>query len=88
MGGLDGSPNVSPSEVVIKAGWGQSSAWLDAVTHEICYCGGFKPESETLKKRKALTYSHQLQVTGVKRGIMADWVDSEVKELLLQSVDD
>lgn len=31
--------------------------------------------------------SDQLRVTGVKRAIMANWRDSEVRELLLQAED-
>lgn len=34
-----------------------------------------------------LTYSNQLQVTGVKREIMEYWGDSEVKQLLLKTED-
>lgn len=42
---------------------------------------GFKP----VKKRQRLTSSDQLQVTGLKREIMAIWGGKEVKELLLRA---
>lgn len=47
--------------------------------HETCRCGGIKP----FKKSRRLTYSDQLQETGVKREIMVNWGGSEVKRLLL-----
>lgn len=51
----------------------------DVLMHETCYCGRFKP----VKKSLWLTYGEKLQVTRVKKEIMAKWGGSQVKELLL-----
>lgn len=61
----------------MPTGWDGAS---DVVMHESCYCEGFKP----VKKRKRLTHSDQLQLTGAKRKMVANWGDSEVRELRIK----
>lgn len=83
------SGDILPSEVVIKAGcsrsadcvWGNTSLprqRCDAVKHESSYYGG----SKSAKKWQQLTYSDQLQVTLVKRKIIANLEDGQENSYL------
>lgn len=52
------------------------------VMREICY------RFKAVKEKERPTYSNQLQVSGVKREKMVNWVESEVKELFLRAEDE